>query len=505
MAARFDCKKLLRFALATLCLLALAMLMPVAARAEGDAQPGQNETAWLTIPENAAKEDASVFFRRKGSAGERETNTGHASLEVYVLQNDSTTKQLEETKLGETKDFEYQYNSNIDSDLYKNYDPDTNSFKPNLTADDPKNKKKGAGVGGYASLDLGVKVSDGYTLYKVEYTVCHSSGGPINTGWKTDDTFGTESKVRPTQYYYLDNITDDTTVKVYIMPTYTIKYEVKYGETVINAADYDTYFTSSGKLNDVTAYPKDAEYSIVGCKKLEGMTPDNYKEEANNNSGSTPKIYPYHRWCTKANETDAVRIAEDAFKYTTTTTVTVPTLTAKGNYTVSGWKVNENKTVGFGDTVNMSDLAQYANENRVIILTAVVTADKPENTDNSGNNNGNGDNGGNNGGDNNNGGNNNNNGGNNGNNGGQESTPTPTPETTPAPTASVTTVTAVAPTATPTATPAPTAEPTATPAPAAVSAHIPQTSDDMPYTLLVVTALASLCAAGALFMKRRSK
>ena len=60
-------------------------------------------------------------------------------------------------------------------------------------------------------------------------------------------------------------------------------------------------------------------------------------------------------------------------------------------------------------------------------------------------------------------------------------------------------------TAEPTATPAPTAEPTATPAPAAVSAHIPQTSDDMPYTLLVVTALASLCAAGALFMKRRSK
>ena len=66
-----------------------------------------------------------------------------------------------------------------------------------------------------------------------------------------------------------------------------------------------------------------------------------------------------------------------------------------------------------------------------------------------------------------------------------------TPTTTPAPT--------------PDPTPVPTAEPTATPAPAAVSAHIPQTSDDMPYTLLVVTALASLCAAGAMFKKRRSK
>ena len=176
--------------------------------------------------------------------------------------------------------------------------------------------------------------------------------------------------------------------------------------------------------------------------------------------------------------------------YKVATTVTVPTLTAKEGYKVSGWKVDENNTVGFGDPVNMSDLAKYADENRVITLTAVVE-DKIPNTDNSGNNNGNGDNGGN----------NNNNGGDSDNNGGQESTPTPTP----APTASVTTVTAVAPTATPTATPAPTAEPTATPAPAAVSAHIPQTSDDMPYTLLVVTALASLCAAGALFMKRRSK
>ena len=67
MAARFDCKKLLRFALATLCLLALAMFMPVAVNA-ADATQGPHETANLTISEG----DASVIFKRKGSADERD-------------------------------------------------------------------------------------------------------------------------------------------------------------------------------------------------------------------------------------------------------------------------------------------------------------------------------------------------------------------------------------------------------------------------------------------------
>lgn len=496
MAARFDCKKLLRFALATLCLLALALLMPVAARAETDAEPGENETANLTISEG----NASVSFKRKGSAGEENTNTGHASLEVYVLQDNGTTKQLENTK-----NFEYQYNSSIDTDLYDNYDPTTNRFKKELVG--KKETKHGAGTGGYASLDLGVQVSEGYTLYNVDYTVCHSSEGPKNTGWKTDDTFGTESKVRPTQYYYLDNITDGTTVKVYIMPTYTIQYVVKYGENVIDAANYGTYFTiSSGNLANVTGYPQDGVVAVDPCTKLGSMTKDNFKEE-----GNTPKIYPYHRWCTDVNEIEAALTAKNAFNYTTTTSVTLPTLTANSGYQVSGWSISgdtSGNTYSGNQTIDVAKLAPFAihgdNNNRIITLTAVVTDQVPPSTDDSGNGGGNGgDSGGDSGDSGSTGGNTGS--GDSGNNGGQESTPTPTPETTPASTPSVTTVTAVAPTATPTATPAPTAEPTATPAPAAVSAHIPQTSDDMPYTLLVVTALASLCAAGALFMKRRSK
>ena len=478
MAARFDCKKLLRFALVTLCLLALAMFMPVAANA-ADATAGENETAELTISEG----DATVFFKRKGSADERETNTGHAYLEVYVLQDNGSIQQL-----GNKQEFKYQYNSSIDTDLYNHYDDASNSFKKELAGN--WEKKQGAGTGGYASLDLGVKVSEGYTLYKVEYTVCHSSEGPTKTGWKDNADFTGDSVEvkRPTQYYYLDNITDDTLVKVYIMPTYTIQYVVKYGETVIKAKDYDTYFTTSDNLANVTGYPQNGVASVDPCAKLEGMKKENFTE---NDADYTPKIYPYHRWCTEAHETDAVSIAENAFKYTTTTSVTLPTLTANSNYKVTDWSISgdtSGNTYSGNNPISVADLARIAN-NRVITLTAVVTADKPENTDNSGN-------GGTTGGDNGNTGS-----GDSGNNGGQESTPTPTPASTP----SVTTVTAVAPTATPTATPAPTAEPTATPAPAAVSAHIPQTSDDMPYTLLVVTALASLCAAGALFMKRRSK
>ena len=500
MAARFDCKKLLRFALATLCLLALALLLPVAVNA-ADATQGENETAELTISEGAAEGAASVFFKRKGSADESKTNTGHASLEVYVLQNDGSLKQL-----GSTQDFKYQYNSHIDTDLYDNYDPTANRFKKELV--DNQENKQGAGTGGYASLDLGVKVSEGYTLYKVDYTVCHSSEGPKNTGWKTDDTFGTESEVRPTQYYYLDNITDGTTVKVYIMPTYTSQYVVKYGENVIDAANYDTYFTiSSGNLANVTGYPQDGVVAVYPCTKLTdketGMTKENFTENNGNDPAGapsyTPKIYPYHRWCTNVNETAAALTAKDAFNYTTTTSVTLPTLTANNGYQVSGWSISgdtSGNTYSGNQTIGVAKLAPFAihgdNNNRVITLTAVVTDQVPPSTDDSGN-------GGTTGGDSGDSGNTGS--GDSDNNGGQESTPTPTPTSTP----SVTTVTAVAPTATPTATPAPTAEPTATPAPAAVSAHIPQTSDDMPYTLLVVTALASLCAAGAMFKKRRSK
>ena len=238
-----------------------------------------------------------------------------------------------------------------------------------------------------------------------------------------------------------------------------------------------------------------------------GMTENNFTEnEGNDPAGTlihTPKIYPYHRWCTTVNEDEAADFAKNAFDYTTTTSVTLPTLTANSNYKVTGWSISgdtSNNTYNGGKEINVATLAPFAihqdNTNRVITLTAEVTDQVPPSTDDSGN-------GGTTGGDS---GDSGSTGGNTGSgdsgtSGGQESTPTPTP----ASSSSVTTVTAVAPTATPTATPAPTAEPTATPAPAAVSAHIPQTSDDMPYTLLVVTALASLCAAGALFMKRRSK
>ena len=478
MATRFDCKKLLRFALATLCLLALALLMPVAARAETDAEPGENETAkWEAIAETKTY----ATFNRKGSAGKDvDTAVGKAKLAVHVLQKDGNFLDIQRSE-----DFLYQYNSGKDEDLatklVEGYADDQSI--PHAFNDLEKNK------GGYGSVDLLVTAAEGYKIYRVDYTVCYSSAGPEKTGWRADkDAKNATSENVPTQFYYLDNITDGTTVDVYLMPAYTVKYQLMYGEHVVaDPSEYSKYIDNdAGLFDSKVAYPKseeDATANANACDILKNVSEGGLTEEGN--------LYGYHRWCDHENEPKAVNLAVSRFTtgYKVATTVTVPTLNAKANYTVSGWKVNGN-SINAG-TVNMSELAQYADENRVITLTAVVE-DKTPSTDNNGNNNGGGDNGGN----------NNNNGGN---DGGKESTPTPTPETTPTSTPSVTTVTAVAPTATPTATPAPTAEPTATPAPAAVAAHIPQTSDDMPYTLLVVTALASLCAAGAMFKKRRSK
>ena len=486
MAARFDCKKLLRFALVTLCLLALAMFMPVAARAEGD----PTETKSWTC-----QKDGTTYLDVARNGGTtQDHNVGTATLKVHVWQPNGPVIDLEE------KNFYYHYNNHKDDDLSDKLNKDYASNDTITKAFGNLNDEGGKGDGGYGSVDLILTAADGYKIYAVDYTVCHSSGGPSNTGWR-DDNDNTK-KVKngiPTQNYYLDNVTDNTIVDIYLMQKYTVKYQVSYNnQTVQNPGDYLESYTTD-LLANAEAYPNGPTATVHECGFLNDITEARLAVDGN--------LYGYHRWCDRENEPKAVDFAVSRFKegYEVATTVTVPTLTAKAGYTVSGWTVGENKTVKFGDTVNMSELAQYA-DNRVITLTAVVEDKTPENTDNNGNNNGNGDNGGNNGG--NNGGDNNNNSGdngNNGNNGEQESTTTPTPETTPTSTPSVTTVTAVAPTATPTATPAPTAEPTATPAPAAVSAHIPQTSDDMPYTLLVVTALASLCAAGALFMKRRSK
>lgn len=490
MAARFDCKKLLRFALATLCLLALALLMPVAARAEENTEALQETKKW-----SAQKGDTTyATFERNGKANEPERNQGQVTIEVYVMKpgkaaysNESSVEGIDYDKYTKSE-FYYQYNANVDDRLV--FDGTNHTF-----TELDKNNKGGKGSGGYGSLDLKVTAGEGYTIYRVDYRVCYSSEGPTKTGWKTE-SFDVNSNVDgPTPYCYLDNIQDNTIAKVYLMPAYEVQYKVVDKDG--NSADASTYSIATGKLDTVT--------DVLPYKEnLENVGKCDVLQKTNSYTKGDGSIAPYHRWCSEANEEEAVNLVKNRLKYDANTAVTLPKLAAAEGYTVSAWKHDGKEYSGTLDLSELSaeDFAALANDTAhplTITLTAVVSK-VPDNTDNSGNNNGGGDNGGNNGG--NNGGDNNNNGGN---NGGQESTTTPAPETTPASTSSVTTVTAVAPTATPTATPAPTAEPTATPAPAAVSAHIPQTSDDMPYTLLVVTALASLCAAGAMFKKRRSK
>lgn len=476
MAARFDCKKLLRFALATLCLLALAMLLPVAARAE------ENTEALEALKETekwSAQKDNTTYatFERNGRAKETDRKQGRVTIEVYVMKpgkaayGDSSQEGTDYDKYT-TSEFYYQYNANVDGGLVFNENSKTFG-KLTPTDGDPN----GNGKGGYGSLDLKVTAGAGYTIYRVDYSVCYSSGGPTKTGWKTQEFKEKENVKGPTPYCYLDNIQDNTTAKVYLMPAYTVQYKVVDKDG--NNADASTYSVAAGSLNAVTGvlpYKENLE-NVGECDVLQ-KTASYTKDDGS--------IAPYHRWCSAENEVAAVNLVQERLKYDANTSVTLPKLTAADGYNVSAWTHNDKEYSGTLDlsTLSPEEFAALANDKEnplTITLTAVVTGIVPENTDDSGN------------------------GGDSGNNGGQESTPTPTPETTPASTPSVTTVTAVAPTATPTATPAPTAEPTATPAPAAVAAHIPQTSDDMPYTLLVVTALASLCAAGALFMKRRSK
>lgn len=482
MAARFDCKKLLRFALATLCLLALAMFMPVAARAE-ETDKSKETGEWKVQNEN----DNTLYatFERNGRATETELKPGEVNLEVYVMKPGKVAYS-ENGNVDDyykyTTTFKYQYNAN--EDKYLTFHAENQTFDKLTPTDKDEN---GNGTGGYGSLDLKVTAGAGYTIYRVDYSVCYSSGGPTKTGWKTQEFKEKENVEGPTSYCYLDNIQDGTTARVYLMPAYTVQYKVVYKDENGTVAEPSSYTVEEGKnLSDVTVLPYKGNFNnINSCNVLGETTSYEY---------GTNSIAPYHRWCNAENEVTAVNIVKNALNnYKNNTSVTLPKLKAAENYTVSAWKHNGQEYNGTLDlsTLSAEDFAALANDEKnplTITLTAVVTDNKPENTDNSGN----GGNGGNDGGDNNNNG---------GSNGGQESTPTPTPASTP----SVTTVTAVAPTATPTATPAPTAEPTATPAPAAVPAHIPQTSDDMPYTLLVVTALASLCAAGALFMKRRSK
>lgn len=466
MAARFDCKKLLRFALATLCLLALALLMPVAARAEENTGALKETKTW------SAQNDNTTYatFERNGEATETNRKQGLVTIEVYVMKpgkaayGDSSEEGTDYDKYT-TSEFYYQYNANVDDGLA--FDSTNHTF-----TELNKNNKEGKGSGGYGSLDLKVTAGAGYTIYRVDYSVCYSSSGPTKTGWKTQEFKEKENVKGPTSFCYLDNIQDNTIAKVYLMPAYTVQYKVVDKDG--NNTDASTYSVATGSLNAVTGvlpYKENLD-NVDACAVLQGI--GSYTKD----DGS---IAPYHRWCSAENEVAAVNLVQERLKYDANTSVTLPKLTAADGYTVSGWKHGDQEYSGTLDlsTLSPEEFAALANDKEnplTITLTAVVTGIVPENTDGSGN-------------------------GGSGDSGGQESTPTPTPASTP----SVTTVTAVAPTATPTATPAPTAEPTATPAPAAVSAHIPQTSDDMPYTLLAVTALASLCAAGALFMKRRSK
>ena len=390
MAARFDCKKLLRFAVATLCLLALAMLLPVAARAEENTNALKESNPW------SAQKDSTTYatFERNGTAGETELKQGKVNLEVYVMKPGKaaygdSSQVTDYDKY--TSEFYYRYNANVDGGLAFNAENKTFAPLPQTT-DDPN----GTGKGGYGSLDLKVTAGEDYTIYRVDYYVCYSSGGPTKTGWKTTEDFNVNEHVEgPKRYCYLDNIQDGTTAKVYLMPAYTVQYKVVDKDG--NNAGASTYSVTDGSLNYVTGVlPYKKNFENVGKCDVLQKTPSYKKDDGS--------IAPYHRWCSAANEDEAVNIVKNALNnYKDNTSVTLPQLKAAEGYTVSAWKHGDQEYSGTLDlsTLSAEDFAALANDKEsplTITLTAVVTKDST-NTDNSGN------------------------GGDSGNNGGQESTP----------------------------------------------------------------------------------
>ena len=473
-AAQNDKKKLFRFFLVAFSMLVLYLLAPAAALA-GD--NGLQETRTWAAGHGTT---TYVTFERNGTAEESKRNQGKAHLEVYVMQPGAAAYPASKSTDYETytSDFYYQYNGQVDGGL--TFDPESRTFSPLA-----ENNNGGKGVGGYGSLDLKITVKEpGYTIYHVDYVVCHSSNGPGKTGWKTEKF--NENVTGPTDYCYLDNIADDTTVKVYLMPTYTVQYQVvdENGKAADSAA-YTVSADSAATLNPASVQPYAADFSnITACEVLKNTT--EYSAEP----GS---LAPFHRWCSEENETQAIeRVKTALMNYTVNTTVALPKLEAAQGYTVTGWT---HGTQTLADSLDLSTLTGEelqaltdGNRSLTITFTAVVKKAEPEaptpepsQTP-------------------------------------DPETPAPAPEQTAQPTAAPTAAPTEAPTATPTAAPvttvtavasaapapAATSAPTASPAPSAAPAgSIPQTGDAMPVAGLLVLALAALCGL-AITVCRRS-
>lgn len=181
------------------------------------------------------KADGLVEITRDGTPFNQETpKGGHINIKVYVGVPGADT---EETLKDESGDFIYNY-SGVEK--------------------------------GTASIDIDVLPLDGYHIYKVEYEACYGKvngndddardpekNGPRNTAWKKNDS--------NENYFLMDNVSNESTVKIYLTKTYTVNYQFEKGGETAEAGEYVEGFPKVNPKEPI--YPFEIESIVTPCNR----------------------------------------------------------------------------------------------------------------------------------------------------------------------------------------------------------------------------------------------
>ncbi|MGN0317840.1 MAG: hypothetical protein ACI4E1_07920, partial [Lachnospira sp.] len=117
------------------------------------------------------------------------------------------------------------------------------------------------GVDGYASVDILVTpLQADYYIYKIEYEACYSSQGPVNTSWRNSDD-GTTGELTS---FHCDNITDGTTLKVYVTKGYGVSYNLNEDGT-LKSDNSDGILSSDLPVDSKLYTPFKVEANITQC------------------------------------------------------------------------------------------------------------------------------------------------------------------------------------------------------------------------------------------------
>lgn len=213
----------------------------------------------------------------------------------------------------------------VQLEIYEGDNPSavTSEFHYNYSAD------------GYGCVDLDITPAEGYYIYKVDYTACRGKNGPELNGWKAGD------KGRTT--FTMDNVTDNTTVKIYLTKPYTVEYNLKVDGSDVSKSDYNNYVDNFPDSAEV--FPYKVEAVIAAC------------------DGHTNVTSKYHDTCGDTSKhNDTTNTAKGAFLYTLDTVLKFPEITLKSGstnqYEDGGDWTNENgDKISQGGSQDISALA----------------------------------------------------------------------------------------------------------------------------------------------------